>query len=320
MEKTDLISSSELAALLHVGVTAIHYNNRVGNLPKPISKSKNVGTEFLYSKIEVAQALGLDNLDEPFLTMDEAVKFLHMAPSNIKELCRNKFVPLPYYTLGGDIRTGSRYYFRQSELEAYLKQDKLGLIKQHPGGCRGRGNSNYKLNFLLNVLQRALENSNLSQRESEVLKMAMIDNQSLEEIGEKFNLSRERVRQILEKARHRLLRRLSATKNLEAIIQDLRLTNGSLTKTIKDLEGKLNLPPSLPPTSTDRLLATPIDELELSVRAHNCLKAANIKTLGELAQLQEYELLKFRNFGRKALNELSYLLEEHNLEFGMKID
>lgn len=69
-----------------------------------------------------------------------------------------------------------------------------------------------------------------------------------------------------------------------------------------------------------KILLTPVDELELSVRAHNCLKAANIKTLAELVQLQESELLKFRNFGRKSLAELAEVVEISGLEFGMNVE
>ncbi len=69
-----------------------------------------------------------------------------------------------------------------------------------------------------------------------------------------------------------------------------------------------------------KILLTPVDELELSVRAHNCLKAANIKTLAELVQLQEPELLKFRNFGRKSLQELTEVVHVQGLEFGMNIE
>lgn len=69
-----------------------------------------------------------------------------------------------------------------------------------------------------------------------------------------------------------------------------------------------------------KILLTPVDELELSVRAHNCLKAANIKTLAELVSLQEAELLKFRNFGRKSLAELSEVVQQYGLEFGMNAE
>lgn len=69
-----------------------------------------------------------------------------------------------------------------------------------------------------------------------------------------------------------------------------------------------------------KILFTPVEELELSVRAHNCLKAANIRNLSELVQLQESELLKFRNFGRKSLAELAEVVQNFGLEFGMSIE
>ncbi len=68
------------------------------------------------------------------------------------------------------------------------------------------------------------------------------------------------------------------------------------------------------------LLSQSVDELDLSVRAHNCLKAANIKTIGDLVRREESEMLKFRNFGRKSLQELTQVLEERNLHFGMDVD
>ena len=67
------------------------------------------------------------------------------------------------------------------------------------------------------------------------------------------------------------------------------------------------------------LLMQSVDELDLSVRAHNCLKAANIKTIGDLVRREESEMLKFRNFGRKSLQELIQVLDERHLGFGMDV-
>jgi len=69
-----------------------------------------------------------------------------------------------------------------------------------------------------------------------------------------------------------------------------------------------------------KILLTNVDDLELSVRAHNCLKAANIKNIAELVKRDEAEMLKFRNFGRKSLSELTEIVETLGLEFGMDID
>ncbi len=68
------------------------------------------------------------------------------------------------------------------------------------------------------------------------------------------------------------------------------------------------------------LLNRSVEELELSVRSSNCLKAANIKTLGELVFKTEADMLKYRNFGRKSLKEIAEILDGMGLSLGMDID
>ncbi len=70
---------------------------------------------------------------------------------------------------------------------------------------------------------------------------------------------------------------------------------------------------------TRNLLNMRVDELELSVRSSNCLRAANIQTIKDLVTKSESEMLKYRNFGRKSLNEISAILEEMEMSFGMDI-
>jgi DNA-directed RNA polymerase subunit alpha len=60
--------------------------------------------------------------------------------------------------------------------------------------------------------------------------------------------------------------------------------------------------------------------LELSVRSYNCLKNANIQTIGDLVQKSESEMLRTKNFGRKSLNEIKEILSGLGLSFGMKFD
>jgi len=68
-----------------------------------------------------------------------------------------------------------------------------------------------------------------------------------------------------------------------------------------------------------QLLKSKLVDMDLSVRALNCLKSAEVETLGELVQFNKTDLLKFRNFGKKSLTELDKLLSDHNLQFGMDI-
>jgi DNA-directed RNA polymerase subunit alpha len=63
-----------------------------------------------------------------------------------------------------------------------------------------------------------------------------------------------------------------------------------------------------------------VEELELSVRSYNCLKNANIQSIGELVQKTESEMLKTKNFGRKSLNEIKEILSSMGLSLGMRID
>jgi DNA-directed RNA polymerase subunit alpha len=69
-----------------------------------------------------------------------------------------------------------------------------------------------------------------------------------------------------------------------------------------------------------RILGMSVNEIELSVRAANCLNNANITTVGELAQKTEQEMLRYRNFGKKSLNEIKAKLQELGLSLGMKFD
>ncbi len=68
-----------------------------------------------------------------------------------------------------------------------------------------------------------------------------------------------------------------------------------------------------------KLLKTSLEDLDLSVRAYNCLKAAKIDSLGELVRYDTHELLKFRNFGKKSLVEIEELLVQKGLTFGMDL-
>jgi DNA-directed RNA polymerase subunit alpha len=84
----------------------------------------------------------------------------------------------------------------------------------------------------------------------------------------------------------------------------------------EDLDEKA---PEQPPVLNENLYRG-VNELELSVRAANCLRNANIRWIGELVQKSEQEMLKTKNFGRKSLNEIKEILQEMGLQLGMKLD
>jgi len=68
-----------------------------------------------------------------------------------------------------------------------------------------------------------------------------------------------------------------------------------------------------------KLLKTNLNDLDLSVRAYNCLKAADVRSFGDLVRLEISDMMKFRNFGKKSLAELEQLVADKNLTFGMDL-
>lgn len=87
-----------------------------------------------------------------------------------------------------------------------------------------------------------------------------------------------------------------------------------------DLKGEKQAEPSVVPTSIDPVLLRPVDDLELTVRSANCLKAENIYYIGDLIQKTEVELLKTPNLGKKSLTEIKDVLASKGLSLGMKLE
>ena len=90
---------------------------------------------------------------------------------------------------------------------------------------------------------------------------------------------------------------------------------------VKDMEETIAQPAAQETiTEINKNLLRSVNELELSVRAANCLKNANIKTIADLVQKTEADMLRTKNFGKKSLNEIKEILTEMGLSLGMKLD
>lgn len=87
-----------------------------------------------------------------------------------------------------------------------------------------------------------------------------------------------------------------------------------------ELRGKDEAGISTAETQVDPILLRPVDELELTVRSANCLKAENINYIGDLVQRTEVELLRTPNLGKKSLTEIKEVLESHGLSLGMRVE
>jgi DNA-directed RNA polymerase subunit alpha len=133
--------------------------------------------------------------------------------------------------------------------------------------------------------------------------------------------------------------RVKEKMNYDKLSIDI-LTNGSIdpkfalflsAKILKDLYSKISLFEEEPEyveeiqmdpdlERLDKLLHMSVKELELTVRSANCLSAAHIETIGDLVGKSEPEMLKYRNFGKKSLDEITNLLEKYELTLGMDVD
>ena len=96
---------------------------------------------------------------------------------------------------------------------------------------------------------------------------------------------------------------------------DVFLSIGKLPEEVEEEDGDVKDRKDL-----DKKLTKPISELELSVRSSNCLAEANIRTIGDLVSRKETEMLKYKNFGKKSLNEINAVLETMDIHLGMEMD
>lgn len=129
--------------------------------------------------------------------------------------------------------------------------------------------------------------------------------------------------------------RVEQRTDLDKLILDLE-TNGTLDpeeairraatilqqqlSVFVDLEGEQDAEPEQPEDEVDPILLRPVDDLELTVRSANCLKAENIYYIGDLVQRTEVELLKTPNLGKKSLTEIKDVLASRGLSLGLRLD
>ena len=182
--------------------------------------------------------------------------------------------------------------------------------------------------FVKLVLDEAVNYGVITPREKTFLLLFM-GGETLQDIGERYEISGARVAQIINKAKRKAvagsngnaweLLRLAEqeNENLKRKITVL-CSHTSCQQTQEDQEQEAEQTPEFNQERL-QLLATPVNDLDLSVRALNCLKSAEVETLGDLVKHEWRELLRYRNFGKKSLREIEELLEKYNLHLGMDV-
>lgn len=171
-----------------------------------------------------------------------------------------------------------------------------------------------------------LESLNILKPREAAIMHDIIEGQDYEEIGERFGLTRERVRQIFyrgcQKARN--LEDIKGCLNenfaLKSENHELKRCINMMREEIKELQKPEQLVCEGNADDITKLLNTKIADMDLSVRVLTCLKSADIVTIGDLCKYKQSDLLRFRNFGRRSLTELEDFLESIGLRFGMDVD
>lgn len=198
----------------------------------------------------------------------------------------------------------------------------------------------------ITTINQALET--LSEKEEQIIKLYFginSEKQTLEQIGKGCGVSRERIRTIKEKALHKLRHptRTGQLKHIPITWADVLEENSVFCRQIEEQQvqiyqmqeqqtqinkemaqyrqaASILYPLSVQAESNEnderaKLLQKPISDFKLSARNANCLAAANIQTVGDLVAKTEDDMLKYRHYGRKSLNELKAILEEMGLSF-----
>ena len=199
----------------------------------------------------------------------------------------------------------------------------------------GKGVPAYLLNEILTTVIEASGNDVLKERERNILTM-LLEGKDVVDVAEYYGLTRSRIMQIASHA----VRKLATVKTYSDLRKEYKqlvfenknfpIVVQSFKNRIKALE-RLNDIEDAPVSEYDYLLGdkggtftawmnTKVIDLNINVRSLNCLKAADIETLGDLVKCNKTDLLKFRNFGKKSMTELDDLLDSMNLHFGMDVD
>ena len=152
--------------------------------------------------------------------------------------------------------------------------------------------------------------------------LAVLNGKPYREIAERMHLQEPSIKAIWRKALYKFQYTLNRIDMLEQIIKDRNKEIEQRDDIIRELNGRnaataeqINVE-----TRMRNLLSTKLDDCDLSVRALQCLRYAELRTIGDLVRYNRADLLKFRNFGKKSLTEIDEFLERNNLHWNMDID
>lgn len=199
----------------------------------------------------------------------------------------------------------------------------------------GHGVPKYLLRTVFSCVAEVAGNTILSEREYQVID-SLIAGVPLHGIAMEYGVSKTRIMQIVNKSiqkitsmkkwpqMHEEYKRVSAeNQRITAMLESQRLRNKELEAQLgmkETIGDEISLVPGYTKVQLAKTLATKLANCNLTVRTLNCMKTADIETVGDLIKYTKVDLLKQRNLGKKSLRELDDLLDSMNLTFGMDVE
>ena len=265
-----------------------------------------------------------------FIPASEAAEMVGVTAQTIRNLCKAKTLRYQmrtnlFYVCREDVEKYAQSISEVNEIERSVEDYKREINKAYEQLRDAKQEMQDRLedmnmfperiknitNLLMSLIPHFVDN--LMEREVEIV-MLILQGEKISDVAQKLQLTRDRTRQIWEKA----IRKMSYFPN-EVRMRDERIED--LMRTIEDLEARLDQAGlDKVPHSKANLLASSIYDYDFSVRTLNCLRAAEIRTVEDLIKYPRARLLKFRNFGKKALTELDEWLDENGLAFAQYED
>lgn len=200
----------------------------------------------------------------------------------------------------------------------------MKITKDHKQLMANMGIESNHFKMLCNAIRVGIEFTPLYDREKSVVLGVIDGGKTFTEIGEEWDLTRERVRQIYNKAlcrlRYALHQYVSEQDKLHMELtrlrednERLRLKNEGLLEAIT--AAQIESPKDVHDAERLKILSTPISELNTSVRLQNCCRTAELVTIGDVVRIgSKREFLRYGHFGRKSLTELQGILSEYGFE------
>jgi len=313
-----MLSLDEVATLIQHNKSSISRYIQKGVLPKPVYE----GNKLFIDKDKLEKKLKV-SLDEPLLLIDEVYVLTGISMSTIRNLClKDKF---PHLRLSN--KRGSKLLFVRNETEEYMKFKLTWYTGFH--------DRIEKLEFFQDLFKKVfLNEQSRFSRQDEVLYLVLFENNTFDEISEKFDLTSERVRQIFQKGLRYVIykmrrfdeRMLQYKEYCEKVRLQGQIIN-KLEQKLLQYQSKEETDKSKQGLGDDKIkvLSKSLLELDVSVRLSNCIRAVILRyygirslgniSLGHIASFPRHEYLGMRNFGSKSMNELDELLEKYDIAY-----